>query len=120
MASAPSRLPSDGGASDRAPSDDGKVAGCDLCRAKKITPWYHEDDVCWIAECDICETPMVVWRRHGTQPPAQARAHMLARLGEVATGLIGEYWVDDHMRNIPDHFHAHARPKGGFFGADRR
>jgi hypothetical protein len=20
------------------------------------------------------------------------------------------------MRNIPDHFHAHARPAGGFFG----
>jgi len=20
------------------------------------------------------------------------------------------------MRNIPDHYHAHARPKGGFFG----
>jgi hypothetical protein len=20
------------------------------------------------------------------------------------------------MRNIPDHYHAHARPRGGFFG----
>src|ERR1044072_1916705 len=100
--------------------DDGKVVGCDLCRAKKITPWYHEDDGGWIAELDVCETPMVVWRRHGTQPPPAARAHMLARLGEVATQRVGEYWVDDHMRNIPDHFHAHARPKGGFFGHDRR
>ena len=27
-----------------------------------------------------------------------------------------EHYVDDHMRNIPDHYHAHARPKGGFFG----
>ena len=24
--------------------------------------------------------------------------------------------IDDHMRNIPNHWHAHARPKGGFFG----
>jgi hypothetical protein len=24
------------------------------------------------------------------------------------------------MRNIPDHFHAHARPKDGFFGRDRK
>ena len=78
MASAPSRPPSEGEA-----AGDGKVAGCDLCRAKKITPWYHEDEVCWIAECDVCDTPMVVWRRHGTQPPAEARAHMLARLGLV-------------------------------------
>jgi hypothetical protein len=19
---------------------------CDLCRARKMTPWFHEDDVC--------------------------------------------------------------------------
>jgi hypothetical protein len=26
------------------------------------------------------------------------------------------HYVDDNMRNIPDHYHAHARPVGGFFG----
>jgi hypothetical protein len=114
MPDAPSPPPSD------RPAGEGKVTNCDLCRAKKITPWYHEDDVCWIAECDICETPMVVWRRHGVTPPAEALAHMLGCLRRVATERVGEFWVDDHMRNIPDHFHAHARPKGGFFGYDRR
>ena len=39
-----------------------RVDTCDLCRAKRITPWFHEDEICWIAECEICETPMVVWR----------------------------------------------------------
>jgi len=34
----------------------------------------------------------------------------------VAHKQIGEHWVDQHMRNIPDHWHAHARPAGGFFG----
>jgi len=42
---------------------------CELCTAARITPWYYEDDTCWIAECEICETPMVVWRNHGVQPP---------------------------------------------------
>ena len=93
-----------------------KAEGCDLCRAAKITPWFHEDDICWIAECEICEVPMVVWRSHGTEPPDEHRQHMMARLRDVAAERIGEFWVDDHMRNIPDHFHAHARPKGGFFG----
>jgi hypothetical protein len=93
-----------------------RVDGCDLCRARRMTPWYHEDDICWIAECDVCDVPMVVWRWHGTEPPAEHREHMLARLGEVATARIGPYWLDDVMRNIPDHFHVHARPKGGFFG----
>jgi hypothetical protein len=87
-----------------------------LCRAERITPWYHEDDVCWIAECDICAVPMVVWRSHGVAPPAPDREHMLSRLADVARVQVGEYWLDDHMRNIPDHWHAHARPQGGFFG----
>ena len=38
----------------------------------------------------------------------------LARGRHRATS--GEHYVDDNMRNIPDHYHAHARPTGGFFG----
>ena len=89
---------------------------CDLCRAARITPWFHEDDVCWIAECEICAVPMVVWRWHGTEPPAEHLEHMHARLHEVAATRIGAHWLDDVMRNIPDHYHVHARPNGGFFG----
>jgi hypothetical protein len=90
---------------------------CMLCRAEKITPWFHEDEVCWIAECEICAVPMVVWRFHGTRPPEAHLAHMGERIREVAAREVGEFFIDDHMRNIPDHYHAHARPKGGFFGA---
>jgi hypothetical protein len=92
------------------------AANCELCRAARITPWFHEDDICWIAECDICEVPMVVWRSHGTDPPAAERAHMRQKLEEVAAAQVGAHWIDDHMRNIPDHYHAHARPAGAFFG----
>lgn len=97
-----------------------RVKDCDLCRALKLTPWFWEDEICWIAECEICETPMVVWRYHGTAPPAEHVAHMRERLTEIATAQLGEFWVDGHMRNIPDHYHAHARPKDGFFGFDRK
>jgi hypothetical protein len=93
---------------------------CLLCLAERITPWFHEDDICWIAECEICSTPMVVWRGHGRNPPEDERAHMFARLAEVADREVGPHWVDDHMRNIPTHFHAHARPRGGFFGRKGR
>jgi len=75
--------------------------------------------VCWIAECEICEVPMVVWRWHGTKPPDEHLAHMRTQLHAVAEREVGPYWVDDHMRNIPDHWHAHARPAGGFFGQRR-
>jgi hypothetical protein len=72
--------------------------------------------VCWVAECEICAVPMVVWRWHGTAPPAGEIGHMVDRLREVAAARLGTFWIDDHMRNIPDHWHAHARPRGGFFG----
>ena len=32
---------------------------CDLCEAARITPWFHEDDICLIAECEICAVPIV-------------------------------------------------------------
>ncbi|MGH9186557.1 MAG: hypothetical protein ACRD0U_12195 [Acidimicrobiales bacterium] len=90
---------------------------CQLCEAERITPWFHEDDLCWIAECTICAVPMVVWRTHDPEPPTQVKSALLERLAAV----VGEYftydhWVDDDMRRIPDHYHAHARPVGGFFG----
>jgi hypothetical protein len=95
----------------------GHGPGCDLCEAARITPWFHEDEVCWIAECEICAVPMVVWRVHDASPTPEALEHMHERLAEVvATYFSFEHYVDDNMRQIPDHYHAHARPKGGFFG----
>ena len=91
---------------------------CELCVAAKITPWYYEDDTCWIAECEICETPMVVWREHGAMPPDALKRHMHAQLETVARQHFGPIYIDDNMRNIPDHYHAHGRPEGGFWGRD--
>ena len=85
--------------------------GCALCEAAHTTPWHAEDDVCWVADCELCGVPMVVWREHGTAPPPDDVAHMLALLERVADGRFGRGgWVLDRvMRQIPDHFHAHAR-----------
>jgi hypothetical protein len=76
-----------------------------------MTEWFHEDEVCWVADCEVCDVPMVVWREHGAEPPEDALAHMVARLTEVADARFGaDGWtIDPVMRQIPDHFHAHAR-----------
>jgi hypothetical protein len=66
-------------------SDLERVDGCDLCEAARITPWFHEDDICWIAECEICAVPMVVWRGHGVSPPPEHLEHMHERLASVVT-----------------------------------
>jgi len=41
----------------------------------------------------------------------------MQHLERVAAARYGDegYWVDPTRRRIPDHWHAHARPAGGFF-----
>lgn len=84
---------------------------CELCEAARLTTWFHEDDLCWIAECDACFVPMVVWRQHGASPPDELRSLMLDRLAAVVGELGFEHYVDDRLRSIPDHWHAHARKR---------
>ena len=59
---------------------------CLLCRAERITPWHFEDEECWITDCLVCRTPMIVWRPHGL-PDAEAESRLLTRLEtlELAT-----------------------------------
>lgn len=104
-------------ASMRAALDSEKDPHCLLCKAEKVTHWFYDDEECWIAECDQCDTPMVVWRSHG-MPSDDVADRLKSKLESVATEVYGEkgYWLDPMMRNIPDHFHCHVRPAGGFFG----
>jgi hypothetical protein len=88
-----------------------KDPNCELCEAARMTEWYHEDEICWVAACEVCDVPMVVWREHGNEPPEEAVEHMLAQLAAAADAQlgIGGWAFDRVMRQIPDHFHAHAR-----------
>ena len=90
---------------------------CELCEAARMTPWYHEDDVCWVADCEACDVPMVVWKRHGSEPPGRDVTHMVEQLSRVAADRFGadQFSVDRVMRQIPDHFHAHARDTGWWY-----
>jgi hypothetical protein len=89
---------------------------CELCEAARLTEWYYEDEHCWVAECEACFVPMVVWKRHDPDPPEEIRAMLRNVLADVAGRVVGvDYWIDDRLRSIPDHFHAHARPRGRGF-----
>ena len=84
-----------------------------------MTAWHFEDDECWVADCLVCATPMIVWREHGL-PDAGLEQTLLARLSEIAADRYPQgYWIDGERRRIPDHWHAHARPSGGFFDPSR-
>lgn len=82
---------------------------CDLCKAEPITRRYHEDAICWIADCVQCNVPMAVYREHGALPPRQHMEHMIELL-KLCARPGQRYVIDDAMETIPDHYHAHLRP----------
>ena len=93
-------------------SDDTPIAKqhCELCEAARFTHWYVDDATCWIADCEACLVPMVVWKPHGVEPSAAEVAHMLDQLARVGQERFGDdVSIDTDMRTIPDHWHAHAR-----------
>ena len=95
--------------------------GCELCEAARMSEWFHEDDECWIAECESCAVPMVVWRPHDASPPDDVRERLWTKLAVVtAEHFTFEMRIDDNMRTIPDHYHAHARPRHGYYGHGTR
>ena len=94
---------------------------CELCQAARFTEWFYEDDECWIAECESCSVPMVVWRVHDPQPPDDVKAMLHERLAAVMAEVFEDpHVVDDNLRTIPTHYHAHARPRSWGRGFRRR
>lgn len=94
---------------------------CELCEAAPITEWFHDDDECWVAECESCSVAMVVWRHHDPDPPAEVRERLAEVLLDVSRRHYDfEPYVDDRLRTIPTHYHAHARPRDGGSGWGRR
>src|SRR5690606_4392768 len=57
---------------------------CELCAADRMTTWWFDDDLCWVAECDACGVPMVVWKVHDPDPPPDVKAELWDRLRTVA------------------------------------
>jgi hypothetical protein len=85
--------------------------GCELCEAARFTHWYFEDDRCWVADCEVCSVPMVVWQHHGSTPGPDDVEAMVTALSAVAAARFGDgnFEIDRTMRQVPTHFHAHAR-----------
>jgi hypothetical protein len=87
---------------------------CELCQADRFTHWYAETPDGWVADCEVCSVPMVVWWDHGASPPAAVSQRLLDALTVAADGRFGagNWQLDTTMRQVPSHFHAHARDAG--------
>jgi len=64
-----------------------------------------------ILDCDSCDVPMAVLGVHRARPTEPESEVLRRELAAVADRLYPHGWFfDDHMRQIPDHYHLHARP----------
>lgn len=90
---------------------------CDLCQLTRYTPWYAEFHSPFrfnILDCDSCDVPMVVLGEHRVDVTPEEVAYMEKALQVVAdqkfSGKYAKWVFDHHMRQIPNHYHFHARP----------
>jgi hypothetical protein len=87
---------------------------CELCELAPTTTWYAQYDDPFrftILDCDSCDVPMAVLGAHRAAPTEEEREAMRDALATIADAKYPAGWYfDDHMRQIPDHYHLHARP----------
>jgi hypothetical protein len=87
---------------------------CELCELAHTTKWYAEHDEPFrfvVLDCDSCDVPMAVLGAHRSCPSDDERTLMQRELARIADDKYPQgWWFDDHMRQIPDHYHLHARP----------
>jgi hypothetical protein len=62
---------------------------CELCTAEDRSLRLHDDDVCWVALCETCDVPMVVWKAHGTDSSERERMYMARQLARIALSFLG-------------------------------
>lgn len=93
-------------------AEDGR---CELCELVRSTRWFaqvFEPFPFTLLECDSCDVPMAVLGEHRATVSESERAVMAKALAWVAEAHdLGEITLDDRMRQIPDHYHLHARPR---------
>ncbi|MEO8601195.1 MAG: hypothetical protein ABI629_01325 [bacterium] len=90
------------------------MSACELCDLHRTTTWYEEHEAPFrfvIIDCDSCDVPMAVLGAHRAVPTDAEREHLRQTLARLADAKYPDGWFfDDHMRQIPDHYHLHARP----------
>jgi len=79
-----------------------RKSSCPLCRGKKLSEWFWNDEVCWVAECTHCHQPMIVLNHHG-EPTEKELQHMKI----VSKKLFPDKGWRGVRRQIQGHFHEH-------------
>ena len=79
--------------------------GCPLCKAERLTRWYHEDGVCWVADCSSHPDKKIIVLRHHSKNPTPLEEKHMKKLAE-------RLFPDKRWRgpkSILDHYHLHEK-----------
>ena len=78
---------------------------------RSLHPLYATNEHGWVADCEVCQVPMVVWWHHGSEAPDDVTNNLMGMLAAAADERFGAggWTADRSMRQVPGHFHAHAR-----------
>ncbi|MCK4358985.1 MAG: hypothetical protein KAW92_09625 [Candidatus Cloacimonetes bacterium] len=87
-----------------------KKKECELCKAEKLTHWYYEDDLIWIADCKTCKCPMTVLRKHHKTFTNEEKFYIIDKIMELF-GRTAYKYIDWNMKTIKNHAHCHLRGK---------
>jgi len=77
---------------------------CELCKAKRLTQWLYDDDMCWMAKCKTCNIWMIVLKRHTMHPTDYELGHMNK---VVETFFPYDITLRKQQRRILNHLHWH-------------
>ena len=83
---------------------------CKLCNLAKRTKWHYATPDYMIIECETCDVPMAVARKHG-EVSEHLKITMEHNLLMVANREFGKGTcrIDTNMKTCKDHYHIHAR-----------
>ena len=77
---------------------------CELCKARRLTEWLYDDEICWMAKCTTCDIWMIVLKRHTMRPTDYEFGHMNK---VIKTFFPYNITLRKNQRKIPDHLHWH-------------
>jgi len=77
---------------------------CELCGREKLTKWYYDCDLFWIADCKGCNIPMLIYHRHTMNVPIMDLFLMTKRINKLFGNNVK---LRLQARKNKEHFHCH-------------
>jgi hypothetical protein len=85
---------------------------CDIVNNEKKMYHYYDGKGFIICECDKCNEPMAILKKHAVEYDGIVLRDMINNISRIAMKKWQDKWyIDMYLTECGDHFHLHARQK---------